>query len=57
MKEERVVNSILLKECRSLINQGVENIRIRSNNLFVNSILYGKVINASFTPVNDSPTD
>ena len=51
-KHERVVESVLLKERRSLINSGLarKSIRIRGNTLYVNNTKLGSVIDSNFVP-------
>ena len=56
--EERKVESLLLKERRSLIDAGVErsSIRIKGNSIFVNKHKYGVISDSSFQkcpPVSD----
>jgi len=48
-QEERLTESLLLKERWTLIQGGIERkaIRIRSNKIFVNNKLYGQIINSS----------
>ena len=51
--DERKVESILLKERRSLINTGVErsSIKIRRNSLFVDNCKIGSVIDSAFSKI------
>ena len=52
--EERRVESVLLKERRSLISNGTSRklIKIRGNRLFVSNQLSGQVINEKFVPIS-----
>ena len=49
-QEERLIESLLLKERWSLIQSGIEHkvIRIRYNKIFVQNKLHGQIINSSF---------
>jgi len=51
-REERLTESILLKERWSLIQSGLNRraIKIRSNKIFVINKLHGQVVNSSFVP-------
>ena len=51
-QEERLIESLLLKERWSLIQSGTERkaIRIRTNKIFVNNRLHGQIVDSSFVP-------
>ena len=51
-REERMIESLLLKERWTLIQSGVERkvIKIRSNKIYVKNKLHGQVTNSSFVP-------
>ena len=51
-REERHIESLLLKERWSLIQSGLDRraIRIRSDKIFVNNKLHGQVVNSSYVP-------
>ena len=48
---EREIESLLLKECRQLINSGTErsSIKIRGNALYIDRKKYGSVVNSTFS--------
>ena len=56
-REERLTQSVLLKERWSLIQSGIErkDIRIRSNKIFVKNQVHGQVINSSLYIANHNP--
>ena len=53
-KEQRKIESILLKERWNLIQSGISRtqIRIRDSNIYVNKKLHGKVVDSTFTSSN-----
>ena len=57
--EERLIESLLLKERWSLIQSGIERkvIRIRANKIFVKNKLHGQIIDSSFVPEQQQPSD
>lgn len=57
-REERLIESLLLKERWSLIQNGMERkfIRIRNNKIFVHNKLHGQIVNSSFIASDPSDT-
>ena len=58
-KEERLIESLLLKERWSLIQSGIEckAIKIRSNKIFVRNKLHGQIINSSLVPTQSPQSE